>query len=116
MADLESGKRSFKQLDQGDFVLSGVKQEGVDMRIGLDIASLANGGIVDQVVLIAGDCDFIPVAKAARRSGVDFILDPMGHAIHQEMTVQVDGVEDLTKAVIVDESDVPLSTQEYQTN
>lgn len=86
------------------------------MRIGLDIASLANGGIVDQVVLIAGDCDFIPVAKVARRGGVDFILDPMGHSVHPDMVIQVDGVEDLTESKVIDDSAIPISTQDYQTN
>lgn len=116
MSDLASGARSFSQLGKDDFVLTGVKQEGVDMRIGLDIASLANGGIVDQVVLIAGDCDFIPVAKVARRGGVDFILDPMGHSVHPDMVIQVDGVEDLTESKVIDDSAIPISTQDYQTN
>ena len=52
-----------------------LKQKGVDMRIGLDIASLANKKLVDQIVLIAGDSDFVPAAKHARREGIDFILD-----------------------------------------
>lgn len=74
------------------------KQSGVDMRIGLDVASLAYERIVDQVVLIAGDSDFLPVAKVARRSGVDFLLDPMGHHVADSLKVQTDGIEDLSKA------------------
>ena len=63
------------------------------MRIGLDIASLAYNGIVDQVILISGDCDFVPVAKVARRHGIDFIVDPMGAKIRPEVKVHVDGIE-----------------------
>ncbi len=47
------------------------------MRIGLDIASLAYKKQIDQIILIAGDSDFVPAAKLARREGIDFILDPM---------------------------------------
>lgn len=47
------------------------------MRVGLDIASVSYKRQVDQIVLVAGDSDFVPAAKLARREGVDFILDPM---------------------------------------
>ena len=63
------------------------------MRIGLDIASLAYGRYVDQIVLIAGDSDFIPVAKMARRNGIDFILDPMNQHIKAKLSEHIDGVE-----------------------
>ena len=49
----------------------------MDIRIGLDIASLAYKELVDHVVLISGDSDFIPAAKVEWREGIDFILDPM---------------------------------------
>jgi uncharacterized LabA/DUF88 family protein len=39
------------------------------MRIGLDIASLSYKKQVDQIILIAGDSDFVPAAKLARREG-----------------------------------------------
>ena len=87
---------SVSDLCEIDFVLTGIKQSGVDMRIGLDVASLSSNRIVNQIVLIAGDSDFVPVAKAARRAGVDFLIDPMGHHISKELRVQVDGIEDLT--------------------
>ena len=53
------------ELGEDDFTLVGMKQSGVDMRIGLDVASLAEDHIVDQIVLIAGDTDFVPVAQAS---------------------------------------------------
>lgn len=94
---LISGQLVLSNLSEGDFTLSGIKQAGVDMRIGLDVASLAHGRIVDQIILIAGDADFVPVAKVARRSGVDFLVDPMGHHISDELRLHVDGLEDLTE-------------------
>jgi len=70
-----------------------VKQKGVDMRIGLDIASLAFKRQVDQIVLVAGDSDFVPAAKLARREGIDFILDPMWAPIRHDLHEHIDGLQ-----------------------
>lgn len=70
-----------------------VRQKGVEMRIGLDIASLTLKKQVDQIVLIAGDRDFVPAAKLARREGVDFILDPMWKEISDELHEHIDGLK-----------------------
>ena len=78
-------------LTENDIVLS-IQQKGVDMRIGLDIASLANERIVDQIILIAGDSDFVPAAKYARRAGIDFILDPMWNNIRPSLNLHIDGL------------------------
>ncbi|AXE35365.1 NYN domain-containing protein [Chromobacterium phragmitis] len=74
--ELRKGKMSLNALTDEHFSYD-VKQKGVDMRIGLDISSLAYKRFVDQIVLVAGDADFVPAAKLARREGIDFILDPM---------------------------------------
>jgi uncharacterized LabA/DUF88 family protein len=68
------------------------QQKGVDMRIGLDIASLAYKRLVDQIVLVAGDSDFVPAAKLARREGIDVILDPMWANIRDDLHEHVDGL------------------------
>ena len=70
-----------------------VRQKGIDMRIGLDIASLTFKKQVDQIVLIAGDADFVPAAKLARREGIDFILDPMWKEISDELHEHIDGLK-----------------------
>ena len=62
------------------------------MKIGLDIATLSYKKQVDQIILIAGDSDFVPAAKYARREGVDFILDPMWHTIKQSLYEHIDGL------------------------
>ena len=63
------------------------------MRIGLDISSLTYKKQVDQIVLIAGDADFVPAAKMARREGIDFILDPMWKEISDELHEHIDGLK-----------------------
>lgn len=69
------------QLEIKDFEPNFV-QKGVDMRIGLDIASMAYKHQVTKLILIAGDSDFVPAAKHARREGIDFVLDPMSQNHH----------------------------------
>ena len=69
-----------------------VRQKGVDMRIGLDIASRAYKKLVDQIILVAGDSDFVPAAKLARREGIDFLLDPMWASIREDLHEHIDGV------------------------
>lgn len=68
------------------------RQKGVDMRIGVDVAALAFKKQVDQIVLIAGDADFVPAAKLARREGIDFILDPMHRSIPDSLNEHIDGL------------------------
>lgn len=98
LKELLNGTKAVSDLKEADFRLD-VKQKGVDMRIGLDVASLASGGYVDQIILIAGDSDFLPVAKMARRSGVDFILDPMKQQPKRNLRNHVDGIESFTDLV-----------------
>jgi len=88
--DIVLKKRKVEDLNEHDFVTS-IKQKGVDMKIGMDIASLAYKKQVDQIVLIAGDADFVPAAKLARREGIDFVLDPLGHAIKDDLFEHIDG-------------------------
>lgn len=73
-------------------LLPNVRQKGVDMRIGIDIASLAFKRQVDQIVLMAGDADFVPAAKLARREGIDFILDPMWRSVDPGLNEHIDGL------------------------
>jgi uncharacterized protein (TIGR00288 family) len=51
-----------------------IRQKGVDMRIGLDIASLTLKHHVQTIVLVTADSDFIPAMKFARREGAQLFL------------------------------------------
>ena len=70
----------------------GLRQKGVDMRIGLDIASMTLKRQVDTLILVTGDSDFVPAAKLARREGVEFLLDPLWQQVSDELSEHVDGV------------------------
>lgn len=80
-------------LTEDDFYLA-ISQKGVNMRIGLDIAALTERRLVNQIIMIAGDSDFVPADKHARRSGVDFILDPMCATITDSLSERIDGIRE----------------------
>ena len=84
-------KIGFDEVDARD-VLYDVKQKGVDMRLGLDIASLAYKKHVNRIILVTGDSDFVPAAKLARREGLDVILDPMWQRVHESLYLHIDGL------------------------
>ncbi|WP_438729602.1 NYN domain-containing protein [Parasphingorhabdus sp. DH2-15] len=69
-----------------------LRQKGVDMRIGLDIASLTLKKLVKTIVLVAGDSDFVPAAKLARREGIQFILDPLWQSVSDDLFEHIDGL------------------------
>lgn len=91
LKQLLSKERQFGELHDTDFSYN-FRQKGVDMRIGLDIASIVFKRQADQIVLVSGDSDFVPAAKLARREGIDFVLDPMWSNIHEELNEHVDGI------------------------
>jgi len=82
----------FDPVDE-DFEIK-VIQKGVDMRLGLDVAAMAFKRQVDQIILVAGDGDFVPAAKLARREGIDVVLDPMGGRAARDLLDHVDGVRE----------------------
>jgi uncharacterized LabA/DUF88 family protein len=75
-----------------DDVAYDVQQKGVDIKMSLDIAALAYKRLVDRIILITGDCDFVPAAKLARREGLDVILDPLWAPIAPSLNEHIDGL------------------------
>ena len=71
-----------------------IKQKGVDSRVALDISRLALRGVVDILVVVTGDSDFIPAFKFARREGLRIYLDHMNHGVTRELKVHADRILD----------------------
>jgi uncharacterized protein (TIGR00288 family) len=67
-----------------------IRQKGVDMRIGLDIASLTLKHQVGVIVLVTADSDFVPAMKFARREGAQLFLVTLGHGIKEGMREHAD--------------------------
>ena len=49
-------------------------QKGVDMRIGLDMATFSYEKTAERIILVTGDTDFIPAMKMVRRASLQIIL------------------------------------------
>lgn len=90
---------SFKKLVRGevdaslinpDYVSLRPRQKGVDMKIGVDIASVVLKKQAEKIVLISGDSDFVPASKLARMEGAHFILDAMGRKVQGELAEHID--------------------------
>ena len=89
--ELERLVADWREFDETDVAL-GLRQKGVDMRIGLDITSITLKKQADTMILVTGDSDFVPAAKLARREGVEFILDPMRQSIEDDLFEHIDGL------------------------
>jgi len=68
------------------------KQKGVDMKVGLDMAWMATKKIVDKIVLIAGDSDFISPIKFVRKEGLQVYLYKMKHHVKEALIDHCDFV------------------------
>ena len=89
--ELLNGDKAVGDITEDDVFLD-IKQKGIDMKIGVDIASIALKGFVDTIVLFSGDSDFVPASKLARREGIDFILDPMRANVEPQLFEHIDGI------------------------
>ncbi|AXK83803.1 NYN domain-containing protein [Pseudolabrys taiwanensis] len=82
-------KNGARTLAAADLVPN-IEQKGVDLRIGLDIARLSLGKLVDIIVVVTGDSDMVPAFKFARREGVRVYLDHLGHGVKRALKAHVD--------------------------
>ena len=85
------GEISVSELKDSDFTAN-LRQKGVDMRIGLDIASLTLKKLVSTIVLVSGDSDFAPAARLARREGATVMLDPLRQTVVPDLREHVDQI------------------------
>lgn len=88
---LLNGDLAANALSDDDFEAA-LRQKGVDMRIGLDIASITLKRQAGMIILIAGDSDFVPAAKLARREGMQFVLDPLWQQVPRDLFEHIDGL------------------------
>jgi uncharacterized LabA/DUF88 family protein len=113
--ELLHGDITVADLEETDVYLE-IRQKGIDMKIGVDIASLALKRFVDTIVLFSGDCDFVPAAKLARREGVDFILDPMDANVEPQLLEHIDGMKSVKPSIRKSKikNSLPLASKEMR--
>lgn len=86
---LRSGQRLQPSDVKADFV-----QKAVDMKIGLDIAWISTKKIVDEIILVTADNDFIPAMKFARKEGLHVAITNI-QDLTSEMRQHADRVIDV---------------------
>jgi uncharacterized LabA/DUF88 family protein len=86
---IKSLSRQVRPIVGRDFVPD-MNQKGVDMRIGLDIAWLSLKRIVDAIILVTGDSDFVPAMKFARKEGIRVYLEALRNPVRRELRVHAD--------------------------
>ena len=76
-------------------------QKRVDLLLGLDLGSLVSTHKVDEVAIITGDSDFIPVVEFAKREGVIvwLIHGPLC-TYHRDLWQSTDERKEITQNVI----------------
>ena len=89
LKQLIAGKRDYSSLSDADFATS-IRQKGVDIRMGIDIASITLKKQANSFVLVTGDEDFVPAAKLARREGCKVVLDPLGRSVSDALFEHID--------------------------
>lgn len=76
-------------------------QKGVDLLLGMDLGSLVSTRKVDEVAIVAGDSDFIPVVEFAKKEGVIvwLIHGPFG-TYHKDLWQATDERKEITQDVL----------------
>ena len=95
---LRQGNKKWEELTNDDWYYE-ITQKSVDVKLGMDITILSYEKLVDVIVLIAGDSDFVPAAKQARIKGVDFILNPLKQEISPDLAEHIDGIQSFSIGV-----------------
>lgn len=91
LGELMAGELDVDDIEAGD-IYPDIRQKGVDMRLGLDIATIAFKKMADRLVLIANDADYVPAVKLARREGLTVALDPLWTRAAEDLRENVDYV------------------------
>lgn len=90
-ADLLAKRIGIDDLQDDDFVPDTITR-GIELRMGVDLASLAYKKQVQQVVLLTGDGAFASAAELLRHEGIDVVLDPMWQNISEDLFTYIDGL------------------------
>lgn len=91
LGELVAGEISYEDI-KADDIYPDIRQKGVDVRLGLDIATIAYKKLADKVVLVANDADFTPGVQLLREEGITVVLDPLWTRAAEDLREHVDYV------------------------
>ena len=91
LGELVAGEITYENIKAED-IYPDIRQKGVDMRMGLDLAAIAYKKLADMVVIISNDADFTPAVKVLREEGIKVILDPLWTRAAEDLRENIDYV------------------------
>ena len=91
LGELMAGEISVDDIEAND-IYPDIRQKGVDMRLGLDIATIVYKKTADRLVFIANDADYVPAVKLSRREGIKVAMDPLWTRAAEDLRENVDYV------------------------
>jgi uncharacterized LabA/DUF88 family protein len=68
------------------------EQKGVDVQLAIDALQAANRGIIEGIILVTGDADFEPLAKAIRDVGPYVYVVAFKRSLSKYLRLAADGV------------------------
>jgi uncharacterized LabA/DUF88 family protein len=96
---VRQGKLAYRGKDNGGKPI--FIQKRIDLLLGLDLGSLVSTRKVDEVAIVAGDSDFIPVVEFAKKEGVIvwLIHGPFG-TYHKDLWQATDERKEITQEIV----------------
>ena len=91
LGELIAGEIEAKDLHAND-IYPDIRQKGVDIQVGLDVATICFKKQADKVVLIANDADYVPAVQLLREEGIKVVLDPLWTRAAEDLRENVDYV------------------------
>jgi len=76
------------------------EQKRVDILIAVDIVRLSWQRVVDNIVLVVGDSDFIPAISNAKEAGLITKLFYSNYSVHDELLMECDDVYEIDEMLI----------------
>jgi uncharacterized LabA/DUF88 family protein len=68
------------------------RQKGVDMRMGRDMMVAAQSSLIDYIVLVSGDADFIPAIQQVQDLGPKVLVLAFHNSLSSELVLEADRV------------------------
>ena len=95
--EVRLGRLAYRGVDENGVAIH--EQKRVDLMLGLDLMALSAKHIIDEVILVAGDSDFVPAVNAAKKEGLVVYL-VHGDRPHDDLLDEVDERIPITQDLI----------------
>ena len=100
LAELKRLQRFEIKLGKLQLIGGQFRQKMVDVLMSIDIIKKSTGGTIKQIIIIAGDADFVPAIKTAKDNDILVHLFYHPSSIHNELLDEIDELHLISKELI----------------